>query len=168
MLRRVVATMGLVKAGGIHYIDSDDVDKCYTYSTSIRFVHQCYYEYFVALYIVETLKADHAGILGIDSASSKADILSVLKKNNGRYVRVKQYLAGLCMLPEYVSISGIVWATILTCTCAHSNIRDLPCVGVHSSFRILMTNAGRVVCLVSISTYDFDIISYLQTPFMKQ
>ena len=136
--------MGLVRAGSINYAD----DMPFTYSTTIRFVHQCFYEYFVALYIAETLRADHGVESKIDSARGRDDILNTLKRNDGRYVGVKRLLAGLCMLPEYISISDTVLTTITTCSFGPRIVTDLPCVGVTLCFSDVVNSSGAALIIV--------------------
>ena len=156
MLRRLVATFGLIRAGLVNYAES--VDDCSTgtagfvYGTTIRFIHRSYYEYFVALHIVETI------CISMDACSNfeegaKADerlqeIQMVLSRKDPRYMRVKQYAAGLVSLPTYCRAAELFLRYSLEDSMTNrsvvteNNDESIIHLGIDSSLRSIVENRG--------------------------
>lgn len=135
MLRRFVATHGIVRPW---CINEAVTDARLSYSTTIRFAHQCYYEYYAALYIVETLSAHSSDV----TSAHIADIYNALADTAPHLVRVRLIAVGLSVLPEYIRSADSVCRTIID-TNRPFTTSDLR-IGVHEYHRHLRRHAGIV------------------------
>jgi HEAT repeat protein len=120
MLRRLVATFGMLRAGTINYIDSESypdettAGQSYTYTTTTRFIHRSYYEYFVALYMVENMCATPSEGEGAAEEALRmeqvlGEIRDIIVQNPPRYRQIRRFVAGLLALPDYRSGADSFW-----------------------------------------------------------
>ena len=141
MLRRVVATLGLVKTGVLNIAACDDGFGNAAYTTTIRFIHQSFYEYFAAVHLTDTILEQPLKMnTTITSEETHSEAVRMVRDIGARCYRVRLLAAGLTALPERLPRADAFWRAALgdsvrSYECAGDGVTRL---GVHETHRQLV------------------------------
>jgi hypothetical protein len=137
MLRRIIATMGMIKTGPMIPASSCKLSDSDDYSSTFRFIHQDIYCYFVSLYVMEILCSGSDLILDVKLMD---DVRAILTNKGRRYRQVKILAAGMTTLPDYIRGADTFWKIIYGESI--SNTSSESSLGVHITHWHLQSEAG--------------------------